>query len=332
MLETMDQKIFFIINLSYFGDVLVTNALCQNIKKSYPDSKIVFVVNKPFYEAAKYQECVDDVLVLDKRGEHKGILGLIKFALNCPYRKKIFASFIIYGNERGIFLSWLLGAKKRISGYRFLSRPLITDVFEDKNCSFMQDINANYISVLTGKKPDIVPIKYLTNPDNDCMAQELLQKYRDKEIIALCTVGKHKENYMPVKTAAEIIHKLNSEGKTVFYLGTGEDCRKYADELREQGCVDFVDLTDKTTIYQLANIMQICKAVISIDTGTLHLAYATGIPTVGVFYRPQMVIKWAPRKKLYPFTAVINSEYTVENICSKLNELLEKTNKTPTHL
>ena len=62
-----EQKIFLVINLSFFGDVLLTNTLCQNIKQEYPDSKIVFLVNKPFYDAAKYQYCVDDVICFDKK-------------------------------------------------------------------------------------------------------------------------------------------------------------------------------------------------------------------------------------------------------------------------
>ena len=53
MVNKENQKIFLIINLSFFGDVLLTNTLCQNIKLSYPDSKIVFLVNKHFYEAQK---------------------------------------------------------------------------------------------------------------------------------------------------------------------------------------------------------------------------------------------------------------------------------------
>ena len=70
--------------------------------------------------------------------------------------------------------------------------------------------------------------------------------------------------------------------------------------------------------------MQLCRAVISIDTGTLHLSYATGVPTIGVFYRPHMAEKWAPRKELYPHTEVIAQNYTTENILNKLNLLLNK--------
>ena len=121
-----EPKIFLVINLSYLGDVLVTNALCQNIKLNYPDSKVVFMVNKPFYEAALNQECVDDVIYYDKKNEHKGILGFFKFLFNCPYKNKIDTTIILYANDRGIVLSYLLGSKIRISSSKTISKLLVT--------------------------------------------------------------------------------------------------------------------------------------------------------------------------------------------------------------
>lgn len=70
--------------------------------------------------------------------------------------------------------------------------------------------------------------------------------------------------------------------------------------------------------------MQICKAVISIDTGTMHLSYATGVPTVCIFYKTEMIEKWAPRKSLYPHTVIIDKNYTAENICNKTIELINE--------
>ena len=316
------QKTFLIINLSYFGDVLLSNTLCQNIKLNYPDSKTVFLVNKPFYEAAKYQKDVDEVICFDKKNEHKGLSGLLKFVYTCPYRNKIDTAIILYGNDRGILISYLLNCKKRISGSGTVLKHLLTiNSMIQLNFNHMQDINASFLSEITGQRHKSLPVKYTTDPKNDTLAQKIKQQFENKELIGLCTVGKHVENYMPLETAAELIEKLNSKGKTVLYFGAGKDCRKYTDELKRHGCVNFIDLTDATTIYQLANVMQLCQAVISIDTGTLHLAYATGVPTVGIFYRPIMVPKWAPQKELYPHTAVIDSDYTAEHIMKKLSEV-----------
>ena len=323
---TMDskQKIFLVINLSFFGDVLLTNSLCQNIKLNYPDSKIVFVVNKPFYEVAKYQKDVDEVICFDKKGVNKGFWGILRFIMTFPYRNKIDTAFILYGNDRGIIISYLLKCKNRISCTVKATKYLLTtNTFEPLKYIRMQDRNGSFITALTGEDQKILPVHFLTNPENNSFAQKLKKQLSNKTLIGLCTVGKHKENYMPLETAAEIIERLDKDGKTVLYFGTGRDCRKYADELKKYGCVNFVDLTDVTTIYQLANVMRLCRAVISIDTGTVHLAYSSGVPTVGVFYRPAMVEKWAPQKDIYPYTEVVDRDYTPESILDKLNLLLK---------
>ncbi len=325
MQNSKNQKIFLIINLSYFGDVLLTNTLCQNIKLHYPDSKVVLLTDKPFYEAAKYQYCADDALYFDKRGENKGLLGLLKFVKNCPYTNKIYAAFVMYANERGIILSYLLRAKRRISGPSIISRMLLTDLYYDRKSelSYTQDFNGDFIKPLTGKYGEVLPIKYLTNPSKDELTQKIAQEFQNKDIIGLCAVSKQKEKDMPLETAIEIISDLSSRGKTVLLFGAGEECRKYRDKLKAKGCLNFVDLIDQTTIYQMANIMQLCKVVISIDTGTMHLAYATGTPTVCIFYKKDMITKWAPRKSLYPHTVVIDKNQTAKNIIQNAKELIK---------
>ena len=142
MQNSKNQKIFLIINLSCFGDVLLTNTLCQNIKLNYPESKVVLLVDKPFYEAAKYQYCVDDAIYFDKRGKDKGFSGMINFSKSCKYKNKIYAAFIMYDNDRGIILSYLLRAQKRISGPNKIFKWMLTDIhFERKNeLVHMQDI------------------------------------------------------------------------------------------------------------------------------------------------------------------------------------------------
>ena len=69
--KTFDNsKVFLVFNTACFGDVLLCNSLCQNIKLIYPQSKIIFIVDKPYYEAAKFQKDVDDVVIFDKKKEH----------------------------------------------------------------------------------------------------------------------------------------------------------------------------------------------------------------------------------------------------------------------
>lgn len=317
-----EEKIFLVINLSFFGDVLLTNSLCQNIKKNYPESKVVFLVNKSFYEAAKYQTCVDDVICIDKNNEHKGFWGLYKFASKCKYKNKIDTAFIIYGNDRGILLSYLLNCKRRISGPTKFTKYLLTDLHvENDGFVNMQDVNGNFSQAVTGRKAEVLPIKFKPCCESDMFIQKLKKDFENQEVIALCTTSKNNAKDMPVDTAIEIIKRLNSRNKTVFYVGAGSEARSFADNIKKSGCLNFVDLTDATTINQLGAVLKMCKGLISVDTGTMHLACAVETPVVSVFYRTETIEKWAPRDFLYK-SAVIDQDYSSDYICSVLDNLL----------
>lgn len=317
----IDEKIFLIVNLSFFGDVILTNTLCQNIKKAYPSSKIVFLVDKKFEEAAKYQKDVDDVLVLDKRGIHRGLRGLFRFVINNPYFNKIYASFVIYGNDRGILLSRLLNAKNIVSGPRgYISFLVNKKHFDDYKFVHMQDINGNFISRLTGVDGEILPTVYEPVDDGSDILKELKNICNEDDAVCLCTTSKNKDKDMPVETAIEIINKLSNEGKKVLFVGAGDVALEYSKRIKEFGCLNFIDLVNKTSINQLGFILKMSKALISVDTGTLHLGCAVGVPSVAIFYLTDMIPKWAPRKSLYN-CEIVDKDYSADYICNSLKNL-----------
>ncbi len=228
------EKIFLIVNMSCFGDVLLTNSLCQNLKLEYPNCKIVFLADETFIEAAKYQKDVDDVICMDKHNKHRGFWGLIKFITTCNYRNKIDASFVTYGNPRGIIVSKLIGAKKIISKPAIYMRFLVTNLpSSDKKITKVQDINAHLFEGYTSKEEKILPIKYNVNPNENFLAKKIAENYENKELIGLCCISKLTTKDMPVELAKELINKLHEQNKTILLLGSGTKARNYADNLKK---------------------------------------------------------------------------------------------------
>ena len=84
----------------------------------------------------------------------------------------------------------------------------------------------------------------------------------------------------------------------------------------------FVDIVNKTSISELGKVLKNCEALISVDTGTMHLGCAVRIPVCVVFYKPNMTNKWAPRKELYN-SIVIQENQTAENIWENTKHLME---------
>ena len=306
--KQMDTKQnILVFNTACFGDVLVCNTLVQNIKLEYPSSKVVFICDKPYVDVAKYQKDVDEVIVYDKKGVNRGIKGLIKFIKEFPY-KKPFASFVAYGNKRNLIISHFIRAKY---------------IYENsESCYSMQYRVARLLQKVTHKEVRNLPIKYIMDSN---LSEDLKEIFKpDKEYIAFAPVSKNPEKDMPLDTAIEIVKKL-SETFNVIYTGAGEKAQNFAMQMKNAGA-DFTDLTNKTSFPDLARVLQHCSALLSIDTGTMHMAYALGVPTVCVFYRKNTVETWAPDPKIYKNVHIIDDNYTAEHMYQELMELREDLN------
>jgi ADP-heptose:LPS heptosyltransferase len=324
------MKTFLVINTSFFGDTLLTDPLCRNIKLEYPDSKIIFMVNKPFAEVARYMDGVDEVLCYDKKGEHKGLAGFFHFynTYKVQYKNKIDVAFVIYGNERGIVLSKLFGAKKVYSDNTGLLRFFLDNGSIDyQGRTHTQDKHTTLLELYTGKTSKSIPMFYLP-PQEAALAVDILWKkyniqYSD-ELVAICTTTKRKEKDMPVAACAKLIAGLTQQGKKVLYVGAGEVAVDYVKNLYNLNCTDFVDLTNQTTITQLAEVLKRCKVAISVDTGTMHLICALHIPLLALFYvyTEDHLTSWAP-KRFYPHRLMAGAELSVDAMLDATKALAE---------
>lgn len=299
-----NSKIFVVCNTACFGDVLLCNSLCQNIKQIFPDSKTVFITNKKFKDAALYQKDVDEVVIYDKKGVNKGLFGFIKFIKEFKY-KKSYASIITYNNQRNWAISYLTGSRNIMMAERKKS-DLST---QEKHNLLLQS--------LTNKKVKNYPIKFQLSEEVRKSTTEILSDIED--YVVLCTTSKNVVKDMPIETATQLIKQLNEIGQKVVFVGVGEKALEHAKMLKESGC-DFLDLTNKTTIPQLGAILEKARCLISVDTGTMHLGCAVGVPTVAVFYEQGTLNNWAPKQELYK-SVVISENQTAESILDAFKKI-----------
>lgn len=320
------MKTFLITNLSFFGDILLCGQLCSDIKKNYPDSKIIFITNKPFVDVAKYMSTVDDVLFFDKKGEHKGFWGLLKFAFQSGLRGKIDTAFTIYGNDRAMVLAWLLGAKQRVCGNKGVMNILSTHILRASG-EHMSDANADMLKILTGKDSYCDEVEYVPSEGSQEYVSSVLKNsgYDKHELIGLCCLSKKVDKDWLPKDAAEFVNLVNESGKRVIVTGT-PDARWFTDEMKKFGAGEFLDMTGATSIVELGALIQKCRAFVSVDTGAMHLSYAVKTPTLAMFFVDNFQ-KWAP-KDLDRNSVVYNpGKINAKDAFDELNKLLEKTNK-----
>lgn len=308
-IDKESSKVFLVFNTAFFGDVLLCNSLCQNIKAIYPDSKIVFIVAKNFYDVARYQKDVDDVITIDKNGKHKGFFGLLKFVKEFKY-KNIYASFITYHNMRNFLISRLLKVKHVITAPKY------------KKAFPTQEKHNNLLKKHFNIEVKNYPVIYDTQKI-DIKWDTLKSKLElNDDYIVLSVLTKRLEKNMPITTAQGLINMITSNlNKKVVLVGVGEDCEKYSKELLNLGC-NFINLVNKTSIPELSLVLKYSKGLISVDTGTMHLGYAVGAPTVCIFYKKDTIITWGPNPNLYK-VKLITDDYSAEHIFENTKDLLK---------
>lgn len=296
-----------VFNTACLGDVLICNSLVQNIKQQYPFSKVIFVCDKKSYDGVVNQLGVDECIIYDKKGEHKGLLGFIKFLKSFPYRNA-YAAFICYRNTRNYFISLLSGARHIIQ---------LKNKYA-KNCSLHKSIT-NLLKDLNGSNVKYLPIKYNLPKE---VSADLLDKITNKKIISFCPITSNPKKDIPLDTAISLIKSLNeNKDIDVVLTGVGDRCLKYSEELIRNGC-RIINCVNKTTVSELAYILNSSEALITADTGTLHLGCAVGVPIVAIWYQ-ENITDYAPDPNIYN-SILINKNQTPENIINALKIVMNK--------
>jgi len=94
----------------------------------------------------------------------------------------------------------------------------------------------------------------------------------------------------PADLCAEAVRGLADEGRRVVVTGSTDEVeltRRVADGIA-------VDVGGRTTLAQLAAVLEAAEAVVVANTGPAHLAAAVGTPVVSLFAPTVPAVRWAP--------------------------------------
>lgn len=315
-LKDSDEKVFLIVNSYLVGDMLLVNSLVQNIKKLYENSKIIMLTSPKLIDVVKYQKDVDEVIIWDRHGEHKGFWGMLKFIKQFPY-KKIYAAFPIYAMDRPVLLSRLLGAKYVLFGYK---KNIYKHLLKTKykfNYILSEEIPIQYwhVNLLKGiTKEELTDYPIVYNVDENTK-----NPISESEYLVLCPISSRKSKDMPFDTVKNILRKTD---KKIVLIGTGKASRDLSEELKKENFENLIDLTDKTSIQEAACVMKNSKGVIAVDTGLMHLACAVDKEVVCVFYERKKS-EFMPNPTMYKSKVIVDNQ-TAENIIKEMNILINK--------
>ena len=89
---------------NWVGDAVMTTPALSQVRAAFPDAEIVVVANPLVAELFQYHPDCDRVLVFDKKREHQGLGGFIKFCTQLRREHFDLAEEVILpgGGQRGV--------------------------------------------------------------------------------------------------------------------------------------------------------------------------------------------------------------------------------------
>lgn len=271
-----------IIRLSSIGDILLTTPFIRQTRLKFPDSQLDYVIKKEYAELLEYNTNISNLIKFDP-GDDSVTLKELKYSL---IEKKYEYIFDLHNNFRSIYLR---------QGHHNAN---ISKIKKNKITQFL------FVKFNINKYTQTIPIaeRYLNVGKKAGITDdgEELEIYWDKKtenstLQILKTSGlKEDKSYFAIAPGAGFYTKrwpldyykifieetIKKHNCNIVILGNKQD-QNEGNELNK--IQNVIDLTGKLSLIQSAVVLSKCKALISNDTGLMHMATAVKVPVLAIF-------------------------------------------------
>lgn len=260
-----------VIKLGALGDFLLSLGAQQAIKKHHPDARLTLLTTRPFVDIAQRSGVYDEILV-DTRPGFTDFSGWLDLRA-CLNKGRFTRVYDLQMNRRTGIYYHLLAKKPEWSGImRGASHGYTAGDLMQKHAI------ERHAAVL-----DLAGIK-ISPPDLSFMTSDIsFFGLAGKKYVLLVpgSSPEHPEKRWPAARYSALALKFFQTGITPVLLGTSAEASVIGDISRL--CVGAVDLSGRTSLYDIAELARGALAVIGNDTGPTHLAALAGAPTIALF-------------------------------------------------
>ncbi|MCL4321011.1 MAG: glycosyltransferase family 9 protein [Deltaproteobacteria bacterium] len=296
----MELKKILIINFTRMGDLIESTSLFKKVKTVYPDSFVTLLVLPEFYEICEFFDDIDEIITFDITN----ISGDI-FNNNYKFSYKLYKSLedflnkftktnyeVVFNLTHDIISSYfmyLLKADKFIGFSRNREGDLLkigeivlyfigAAKIRKASCINLVDIYkemlpqkaaARRVYLNTSKKPDARESAKKILTENGVQDNNVVISFA---IGASSELKKWKKEYFLELAKLLIKYDINIK---ILILGAKYD-KPAGDYIKQNIGSEFndniIDLTGKTSVSELVNIVEGSHILITNDTGTMHIA------------------------------------------------------------
>lgn len=284
-----------IIAPNWIGDAVMTQPLLAALKAQYPESKIDVLAST--WVAPIYRACAEVHTVIEAKFEHKQLQwGLRRQLAKKLSEKNYHACFILPNSFKSALIPWLANIPFRI-GYRGELRfGLINVAQENPSKVNRPPMVEHYLALsqllneesISSFNKELIPRLNVSKTANESIQIKLQNAKIDSDNIYIMCPG---AEYGPTKRwptshFSQLAQSLIADNPTrqIILLGSKGD-HELALEIQSQAKQEarIHNWCGNTSLDEAIALIGMSKAVISNDSGLMHIAAALRIPQVAIF-------------------------------------------------
>lgn len=278
--------------LSSLGDVVCTLPVAGAIKSQWPDSEVVWIVDKRFRGIVECCASVDRIVERPAKPWETRELGPFDAALDM---QGLLKSGVLVGFARA---KTKLGYHWQREGSALFSSAVKPD-------STSLHVVDQYVDVARALGAEVHRATFDLAPneaDLDAVRSKLLSKGVEPSKFVVCNAGAGwaTKRWSP-ESFAKLSDAITGLGTPVAFLGAPTD-RAALDEVRSFGASNAVDMIGETNVRELVALVSLASLHVGGDTGSTHIAAALGVPAIGVYTltRPERSCPYGQIQNCFP--------------------------------
>jgi len=281
-----------VVQTAFIGDVVLATALVESIKQKWPTATIDFVTNPAAANILEQNPGVQRVISFYKRGKHRGLLRLWRFAKKLRAERYDIA-LVPHRSLRSALLVRWARIPHRVGFDRSAGRWLFTDKIVYRQAHEVER-NLDLLKPFGGGTA--LPPKIYWSPEDDKKVDAVLAE-RTRQlspIIALAPGSVWHTKRWPQEHFEELANLiLDTLNGMVVLIGGKEDaelCRKISVAVGGR-CYN---IAGELTLRQTAAFLTHCAILVSNDSAPTHLAVAARCRVITIFGSTVPAFGFAP--------------------------------------
>lgn len=296
-------KRILLVRLDRIGDVLLSTPVIKAVRDAYPDAYIAMMVRPYAREIVEGNPNLNEVIVYDRDGDHRGLVGNIRFTQELRGRKFDIA-IALHPTTRTHAILRAAGIPERIGYDRKAGFLLTKRIPHTKQYGMKHEIDyaldmLRYIGIEPKSRELYMPVKSASEEkverilrDNGVTASDVL--------IAINPGASCASKRWSVENFAAVANGIAERFGAKVVVLSGSADKKHAERLASLMTRGAINLSGRTSVGDIASVLRRCRLFISNDSGPVHISCAIGTPVIAIFGRSDRGLspkRWGPSGK-----------------------------------